>query len=240
MATRRLETLAIHAGQESPDAATGARAVPIYQTTSYVFRDTAHAANLFALAEFGQYLHQDHEPHDGRLRAAHSRHRGRDGRPGRFIGPGGGNPGPSRHHAGGRRNRLGKQPLWGYLRAFPLYLPQARPDGYCSSIPQNLKSSRRRSPGGHGRSMRRRSATRSSTCPISKPLREIAHDAGIPLVVDNTVGVGLVRPIDYGADILTTSRHEVHRRPRHLNRRRHRRRRQFQLGQREVPGIHGA
>ena len=46
------ETKQIHAGQE-PDAATGARALPIYQTTSYVFNDTEHAKNLFALAEFG-------------------------------------------------------------------------------------------------------------------------------------------------------------------------------------------
>jgi len=46
------ETLALHAGQV-PDAATGARAVPIYQTTSYVFDSTEHAANLFALKEFG-------------------------------------------------------------------------------------------------------------------------------------------------------------------------------------------
>ena len=53
MAQRRPDTLAIHAGQETPDPATGARAVPIYQTTSYVFRDTSHAANLFALAELG-------------------------------------------------------------------------------------------------------------------------------------------------------------------------------------------
>ena len=53
MATRRPDTLAVHAGQEAPDPATGARAVPIYQTTSYVFKDTDHAANLFALAEFG-------------------------------------------------------------------------------------------------------------------------------------------------------------------------------------------
>ena len=49
----RPDTLAIHAGQESPDVATGARAVPIYQTTSYVFKSTEHAANLFALKEFG-------------------------------------------------------------------------------------------------------------------------------------------------------------------------------------------
>lgn len=48
----RLETLALHAGQ-TPDAATGSRAVPIYQTTSFVFRDAEHAANLFALKELG-------------------------------------------------------------------------------------------------------------------------------------------------------------------------------------------
>jgi O-acetylhomoserine (thiol)-lyase len=46
------ETLALHGGQE-PDPVTGSRAVPIYQTTSYVFRDTEHAANLFGLKEFG-------------------------------------------------------------------------------------------------------------------------------------------------------------------------------------------
>ena len=46
------ETLQIHAGQV-PDVETGSRAVPIYQTTSYVFRDSEHAANLFALSEVG-------------------------------------------------------------------------------------------------------------------------------------------------------------------------------------------
>ena len=48
----KIETLALHGGQEA-DPTTGARAVPIYQTTSYQFRDTAHAANLFGLKEFG-------------------------------------------------------------------------------------------------------------------------------------------------------------------------------------------
>jgi len=48
-----LETLALHAGQETADPATQARAVPIYQTSSYVFKSTEHAANLFALKEFG-------------------------------------------------------------------------------------------------------------------------------------------------------------------------------------------
>lgn len=48
----KIETLALHGGQE-PDPATGARAVPIYQTTSYQFKNTEHAANLFGLREFG-------------------------------------------------------------------------------------------------------------------------------------------------------------------------------------------
>ena len=51
--THRPETLAVHAGQEQADPATNARAVPIYQTTSYVFNDTEHAASLFSLAEPG-------------------------------------------------------------------------------------------------------------------------------------------------------------------------------------------
>jgi O-acetylhomoserine/O-acetylserine sulfhydrylase len=52
MSTFRFETLQLHAGQE-PDATTGSRAVPIYQTTSYVFKNAEHGANLFALKEFG-------------------------------------------------------------------------------------------------------------------------------------------------------------------------------------------
>ena len=49
----RFETLQLHVGQEQPDAVTGARAVPIYQTTSYVFRDSDHAQARFGLADAG-------------------------------------------------------------------------------------------------------------------------------------------------------------------------------------------
>ncbi|MCX4265936.1 MAG: PLP-dependent transferase, partial [Firmicutes bacterium] len=49
----KFETIQLHAGQEQPDPASDARAVPIYQTTSYVFQDCAHAAARFALAEEG-------------------------------------------------------------------------------------------------------------------------------------------------------------------------------------------
>ena len=49
----KFETLALHVGQEQPDSATDSRAVPIYATTSYVFKDSAQAANRFALTESG-------------------------------------------------------------------------------------------------------------------------------------------------------------------------------------------
>ena len=54
METKKLhfETLQLHVGQEQPDPATDARAVPIYQTTSYVFRDSAHAAARFGLQDY--------------------------------------------------------------------------------------------------------------------------------------------------------------------------------------------
>ncbi|HEY0255092.1 MAG TPA: PLP-dependent transferase, partial [Kofleriaceae bacterium] len=52
MPSYRPETIALHGGQ-SPDPVTGSRAVPIHQTTSYQFKDSEHAANLFALKEFG-------------------------------------------------------------------------------------------------------------------------------------------------------------------------------------------
>lgn len=49
----RFDTLCVHGGQEEAEASTLARAVPIYQTTSYIFNNSQHAANLFALKEFG-------------------------------------------------------------------------------------------------------------------------------------------------------------------------------------------
>lgn len=63
------ETLQLHVGQEQPDPATGARAVPIYQTTSYVFRDCAQAAARFGLTDAG-HLRPPDELHAGRARAA--------------------------------------------------------------------------------------------------------------------------------------------------------------------------
>ena len=70
------ETLCLHAGQ-IPDAATGARAMPIYQTTSFVFDSADHAASLFNLQTFGNVSYADLQPHDRRLRRARCGARGR-------------------------------------------------------------------------------------------------------------------------------------------------------------------
>ena len=70
------ETRQVHAGAE-PDPTTGARATPIYQTTSFVFRDTEHAASAVRARRARQHLHADHEPDAGRVRGAHRRARGR-------------------------------------------------------------------------------------------------------------------------------------------------------------------
>jgi O-acetylhomoserine (thiol)-lyase len=69
----------------------------------------------------------------------------------------------------------------------------------------DLEAFRRRSLRRPGRSMRRRSGNPKLDVPDFEALAKIAHDAGVPLVVDNTVGVGLVRPIEYGADIVANS-----------------------------------
>ena len=69
-----LETLALHVGQEQPDPASDARAVPIYQTTSYVFRNSQHAADRFGLRDAGNIY--------GRLPTARPPQRGRCSLPG--------------------------------------------------------------------------------------------------------------------------------------------------------------
>jgi O-acetylhomoserine/O-acetylserine sulfhydrylase-like pyridoxal-dependent enzyme len=81
--SRHPETLALHAGWRA-DPATGSVAVPIYQTTSYQFRDTEHAANLFALKELGNIYTRIMNPTNDVLEEA----RGRDGGWRRRVGPG--------------------------------------------------------------------------------------------------------------------------------------------------------
>ncbi len=204
MTTRRLETLAVHAGQESPDVATGARAVPIYQTTSYVFRDTAHAANLFALAELGNIYTRIMNPttdvFEQRIAAI-------EGGTGALAVSSGqaaetlailtitqvGDEIVSANNLYGGTYELFHYTLPKLGRRV-LFVDSSKPEEFRKAITERTRALYAETIGNP-----------KLDVPDFVALSRIAHDAGIPLVVDNTVGVGLVRPIDYGADILATS-----------------------------------
>src|ERR687893_821589 len=112
------DTLALHAGQEV-DSATTARAVPIYQSTSYVFHDTDHAANLFSLAEEGNIYTRIMNPTtDVFERRVAALEKG--------LGAGCGDAGDIEPHGDWRRDRLGCRALRRDLQPLPLHPPQGR------------------------------------------------------------------------------------------------------------------
>jgi O-acetylhomoserine (thiol)-lyase len=203
MANRGLSTLALHAGQQ-PDPTTGARAVPIYQTTSYVFKSTEHAANLFALKEFGNIYTRIMNPttdvFEQRIAAL-------EGGTGALA------------VASGQSaislallaiTRLGDEivsanNLYGgtyqlFHYTFPklgrtaTFVDSRKPEAFKRAVTPKTRAIYIETIGNP-----------KLDVPDFEALAKIAHDAGIPLVVDNTVGVGLFRPIDYGADILANS-----------------------------------
>jgi O-acetylhomoserine (thiol)-lyase len=204
MAQRRPDTLAIHAGQESPDVATGARAVPIYQTTSYVFKDAGHAANLFALREFGNIYTRIMNPttdiFERRIAAL-------EGGTGALAVASGqaaetlailaitqvGDEIVSANNLYG-----GTYQLFHYT--FPKlgrtvkFVDSTKPEAFKKAITARTRAIYAETIGNP-----------KLDVPDFEAIAAIAHDAGVPFVVDNTVGVGLVRPIEYGADVLTTS-----------------------------------
>ncbi len=204
MTTRRLETLAVHAGQEVPDPATGARAVPIYQTTSYVFKDTDHAANLFALKEFGNIYTRIMNPTTDVFEKRIAAIEGGIGalavasgqaaetmallaitRPGEEI--------VSANNLYG-----GTYQLFHYT--FPKlgrsvkFVDSTKPEEFRKAITDRTRAFYAETIGNP-----------KLDVPDFEAIAKIAQGAGIPFVVDNTVGVGLTRPIEYGADITTLS-----------------------------------
>ncbi len=241
------ETRQIHAGQE-PDSATGARAVPIYQTTSYVFRDTDHAANLFALAEIGNIYTRIMNPtqavFEGRIAASRGP---RDG--GRHRGAGGGqraggrDPGHLEPGRDRRPHRVLGRALRRHLQPAPLHPAQAGHRGHLHRRPRRPRRlARPRCGPTPGRSTARPSATPRATSSTSRASRAVAHEVGVPLIVDNTVATPVPHP---AAGVRGRHRgalgHQVHRRPRHLDRRGHRRWRLVRLRrQRPVPAVHRA
>ncbi len=202
--TQQIETIALHAGQESPDSATGARAVPIYQTTSFVFKSAEHAANLFGLKELGNIYTRMNNPTNDIFERRIAAIEGGTGalavssgqsaitfallnitRPGDNI--------VSANNLYG-----GTYELFHYT--FPKLSRRVK---FVDS--QNLEAFKKAIDSNTRAIYAETIGNPKLDVPDFEALAKIAHDAGIPLVVDNTVGVGIVKPLDYGADILATS-----------------------------------
>ena len=203
MTTPKLATLALHAGQQ-PDSATGARAVPIYQTTSYVFKSAEHAANLFALKEFGNIYTRLTNPTNDVFEKRVAAIEGGTG----ALAVGSGQAAIA--HALLAITRLGDEIVAAnnlYGGAYQLL------HHTFAKLGRTVKFVDSRDPGAFQRAITPKTrviyaetiGNPKLDVPDFEAIAAIAHAAGIPLVVDNTVGVGLVRPIEHGADILVLS-----------------------------------
>lgn len=204
MTIKKLNTAALHAGQENPDPATGARAVPIYQTTSYVFKDTKHAANLFALKEFGniytRIMNPTNDVFEKRITAIEG------GTGGLAVASGqaaetlalltitqlGDEIVAANNLYGGTYQLL--HYTFPKLGRKTIFVESSKPQEFKKAITNKTRAIYAETIGNP-----------KLDIPDFETIAEIAHDAGVPFVVDNTVGVGLVRPIEYGADIIVAS-----------------------------------
>jgi len=200
----RLGTLALHAGQE-PDPTTTARAVPIYATTSYVFHDTDHAANLFALKEFGNIYSRLMNPTNDVLEK-------------RLAAMDGGAAGlafasgqaaitaaiMTITHSG--QNLLSSKNLYGgtvtlftqtlkKLGVEVRFFDPARPEQISELADENTRCVYLESIGNP-----------KNDVPDFEKIAEVAHSRGLPVICDNTVTTPVIfRPIDYGIDIVVYS-----------------------------------
>jgi O-acetylhomoserine (thiol)-lyase len=198
-----LSTLAIHAGQ-IPDPTTGARAVPIYQTTSYVFKSTEHAANLFALKEFGNIYTRLMNPTTDVFEQRVAALEGGTGGLAVASGQAAETLALLTITELGDEIVSGNNLYGGTYQLFHHTLPKLgrrvtfvdsrNSDAFAKAITSKTRALYAETIGNP-----------KLDVPDFEALAKIAHNAGLPLVVDNTVGVGLVRPIDYGADILVCS-----------------------------------
>ena len=198
------ETLALHAGWRA-DPATGAVAPPIYQTTSYQFHDTEHAANLFALKELGNIYTRIGNPTTDDPGAAARRARRRRRGAGAGLRPGGLGLRAAEPRPGRRQCRHLHRSLWRHLESVRQH---AEGSGDRGALRRSDRS--REFPPRHRRSRPapitpRRCPIRSSTVfPIAE-VAAIGREFGIPLIVDNTAAPLLVRPFEHGAAIVVYS-----------------------------------
>ncbi len=207
------ETRQIHSGQE-PDSATGARAVPIYQTTAYQFRDAAHAANLFALGEPGNIYTRIMNPTQGVLETRvaaleNGLSETAAGVPGALATASGQaaetltimNIAEAGDHIvagaalyGGTYNLLHYTlPKYGIETTFVDDMDDI--DAWRAAAKPNTKLF-------YGESI---GNPKNNILDI-EAVAAVAHDVGVPLVIDNTVASPyLIRPLEWGADIVVHS-----------------------------------
>ena len=203
MSKYQLETLALHAGQ-TPDPTTGSRAVPIYQTTSFVFKSTEHAANLFGLREFGNIYTRITNPTNDVFEQRIAALEG--GTAALAVASGQaattfallaitqvGDEIVSANNLYGGTYQLFHYTLPKLGRTV-IFVDSQDPEAFRKAITPKTRAIYAETIGNP-----------KLDVPDFEAISKIAHEAGIPLVVDNTVGVGLVRPIDHGADIVVAS-----------------------------------
>jgi O-acetylhomoserine (thiol)-lyase len=198
------DTLALHGGQK-PDPTTGARAVPIYQTTSFVFKDTTHAANLFALKEFGNIYSRIMNPTwdvlEQRVAALEGGIAALVAASGQAaetmavlnIAKVGDQIVSSASLYGGTYNLFHYTlPKLGIETAF---VDPGNPENFKRAITPKTRLVYAETLGNPKNDMLDIEA-----------VAKIAHDAGVPLILDNTVATPyLCRPFEYGADIVVHS-----------------------------------
>ncbi|MCS3924151.1 O-acetylhomoserine aminocarboxypropyltransferase/cysteine synthase family protein [Methanosalsum natronophilum] len=198
-----INTRALHSGQ-IPDPTTGSRAVPIYQTTSYQFKDTNHAANLFALKEFGNIYTRLMNPTSDVLEKRIAEISGGTGALAVSSGMsaialsilGITNPSDeivSADNLYGGTYQLFNNTMPNLARKVKFVNSQDI-KGFKTEINEKTKAIYIESIGNP-----------KLDIPDFEKISKIASDAGIPLIVDNTVGVSLIDPIELGADIVVMS-----------------------------------
>jgi O-acetylhomoserine (thiol)-lyase len=199
------DTLALHAGQ-APDPATNARAVPIYATTSYVFNDTQHAADLFGLRVFGNIYTRIMNPTSDVFEKRVAELEG--GIAALAVSSGQAATTLSvLNLARAGDNIVSSQTLYGgTYNLFAYTLPKWGINTKFVDI-HNLEQVRAAIDSGTRLLFVETIGNPRLDVPNFEALADIAHTAGVPLVVDNTFGAAglLSRPIDYGADIVVHS-----------------------------------
>ena len=205
MSNYRFETLQLHVGQEQPDPATDARAVPIYQTTSYVFRNSAHAAARFGLADagniYGRLTNSTQDVLEKRIAALEGGVAALALASGaaaitytiQALAQAGDHIVAQKTIYGGSYNLLAHTlPQYGVTTTFVNAHDLAEVE---NAIQPNTKAIYLETLGNP-----------NSDIPDIDAIAEIAHKHGLPLVIDNTFGTPyLIRPIEHGADIVVHS-----------------------------------